>query len=347
MITPEKIFRRILEGRLNTPKTAEAFAPSNIALSKYWGKRDRALNLPLNSSLSISLGNLGTETRITPSDQDCLVFNRKTLQQSDPTAVKLWKFVDLFRGPNGPRLSIKTENSIPTAAGLASSASGFAALSLALNQAFNANLDKKRLSILARLGSGSATRSLWHGFVRWDKGEQPDGSDSHGHPINTDYQDMRIAIVTVDAEPKAKSSRDGMNHTASTSPLFHSWPEQAEKDCKAIETSLLKNDFTKLGRIAEANALAMHATMMAARPSLNYLKSQSWQILEKLWVARMDGLEAYATIDAGANIKLIFEKHTKSDLCQTFPTATVINPFNSTEQMRHPLALDATADHVT
>ncbi|MEM7295796.1 MAG: diphosphomevalonate decarboxylase, partial [Pseudomonadota bacterium] len=169
-LRPADVFRATLPRTLPTPVAAEVFAPSNIALSKYWGKRDFGLNLPLNSSVSISLGRLGTLTRVAPAEVDQVVFQGEMLAPDAPFARKIRAFVDLFRGCGGPALRIETENTIPTAAGLASSASGFAALTLALDQAFGTMLPKEALSMLARLGSGSAARSIWHGFVHWDRG---------------------------------------------------------------------------------------------------------------------------------------------------------------------------------
>ena len=329
MTTAERVFSNVLPHPLGSPNSSTVYAPSNIALSKYWGKRDAALNLPHNSSLSISLGKWGTKTEITPADQDSLTFNDHVLDATDPAAKKVWRFVDLFTGPDRTPLRIATQNSIPTAAGLASSASGFAALTLALDQAFDTQLSKETLSMLARFGSGSATRSFWHGFVKWNKGHMADGRDSHAHLVKGKMNDLRIAIVAVDTGPKSQSSRDGMNHTVATSPLFGTWPEQAEADCTAIERAVKEGEFDTLGQLAEANALAMHATMMAARPALTYLKPASWQVLETLWAARNEGLAAYATMDAGANVMLIFQDRATQDMRQVFPEAQVINPFES------------------
>ena len=326
-MTPAEIFAAHLPRPLPAPVAAQVFAPSNIALSKYWGKRDKALNLPLNSSLSISLGEWGTTTRIAPAEVDSLRFNGAALDRAAPAAAKIWTFVDLFCGTDRPPLAIKTTNSIPTAAGLASSASGFAALTAALDAAFRTDLPKTTQSMLARFGSGSATRSFWHGFARWDMGAAADGSDSHARQIAVDMPDFRIAIVAVDTGPKTQSSTDGMTHTVATSPLYPQWPAQAEADCAAIEAALRVGDFPAVGALAEANALAMHATMMAARPAVTYLKPQSWAVLDTLWAARRDGLAAYATMDAGANVKLIFEDSSTSDIRATFPAAQVINPF--------------------
>lgn len=309
----------------------EAFAPSNIALSKYWGKRDQARNLPLNSSLSISLADWGSHTAVGPSEdgQDHVSLDGQDLPPQSGFARKALAFADLFRLEIKTPLRIDTRNTIPTAAGLASSASGFAALTKAICGCFGLTLSAQEMSLIARLGSGSATRSFWHGFVRWNKGSQPDGADSFAAPLEVHWPDFRIAILPVDTGPKLLSSRDGMNHTVSTSPLFPPWPTQAEEDCAAIEAAIQARDFARLGALAEANALAMHATMQAARPSVTYLTAQSWAFLEQLWRARAEGLDAFATMDAGANIKLIFQQKAERDLTHVFPTAQIIAPFSA------------------
>jgi len=325
--TVQNVFDQLLPRKLDAPVEASAFAPSNIALSKYWGKRDKPLNLPLNSSLSVSLGDWGTTTSLSPADQDSLIFNGNAIAATDPFATRLFAFVNYFRRNQSLPLRIESHNTIPTAAGLASSASGFAALTLALNKAFQTQLTNTELSIIARIGSGSASRSLWHGFVRWDQGDSSDGMDSYARPLPTNWSSFRIAIVTVDSSKKSQSSRDGMNHTVATSPLFSAWPAQAERDCNCIESALLEQDFLTVGQTAESNALGMHATMIAARPSLSYLKPETWLVLETLWQARRDGLNAFATMDAGANVKLIYLDKDEGLVRELFPSATCIQPF--------------------
>ncbi|MEM9601602.1 MAG: diphosphomevalonate decarboxylase [Pseudomonadota bacterium] len=313
-------------------RTVSVYAPSNIALAKYWGKRDKPANLPLNSSLSVSLGDWGTHTAISPSpdDRDHVLLHDAELAADSPFARRVLRFAERFGGIHRPPLRIHTRNTLPTAAGLASSASGFAALTRALCACFELDLSAREMSVIARLGSGSATRSLWHGFVRWDRGVRPDGEDSHGVPLDLTWPAFRIAVVTVTTEAKAWSSRDGMNHTVATSPLYAAWPERAEADCRAIEQALCDRDASALGPLVEANALAMHATMQSARPALTYLTSTSWSVLERLWQARRDGLEAYATMDAGANVKLVFEADATDAVLEAFPTADIIAPFNHT-----------------
>ena len=230
-ISAQSIFDGLLPERLSLKSEADYFAPSNIALSKYWGKRDKELNLPLNSSLSISLHKWGSQTKISLAEngRDKVCLNGEAVGLEQPFARKLIAFVDRFRRGQDLPLNIQTFNSIPTAAGLASSASGFAALTGALDQTFGLGLPKDKLSMLARIGSGSASRSFWHGFVQWDRGELADGRDSFARHIDVQWPEFRIAIINVTSKPKSVSSRDGMNHTVATSPLYKVWPEQAER----------------------------------------------------------------------------------------------------------------------
>ena len=118
--------------------------------------------------------------------------------------------------------------------------------------------------------------------MQWDRGQLTDGRDSFARHIDVQWPEFRIAIINVTSKPKSVSSRDGMNHTVATSPLYKVWPEQAERDCADIGAAVQDKDFSKLGALAEANALAMHATMMAARPGLQYLLPESFSILEKV-----------------------------------------------------------------
>ena len=325
----QSIFNRYLPDQLTFQAPSDCYAPSNIALSKYWGKRQKSLNLPLNSSLSISLHKWGSRTKISlsPDGADHVQLNGDPISLEAPFAKKIIAFLDHFRRGQDIPVQVETFNSIPTAAGLASSASGFAALTIAINDAFGLELPKSIMSMVARIGSGSASRSFWHGFVQWDRGHADDGSDSLAHPIDVNWPDFRIAIVPVDTGPKSQSSRDGMNHTTTTSPLYHTWPDLAERDCATIRQAVLDKDFDKLGETAEANALAMHATMMAARPALVYLKPQSWAILEQVRTSRQEGHSVFATMDAGANVKLIFLSDTEAHIRAAFPTAKLIAPF--------------------
>jgi len=320
----------VLAGVETTPnEVGSAFAPSNIALCKYWGKRDAVLNLPLNSSLSISLGELGTRTRIQASEGGDAIYLNGTLQRAESGfARRITTFLDLFRplaGVSG--FEVRTENNIPTAAGLASSASGFAALVMALDDWAGWGLDKKRLSMLARLGSGSASRSVYDGFVQWYAGRNASGSDSYAERVDNIWQELRIGILEVATAPKPVGSRDGMKRTVATSELYKSWPAQAASDLVTIQAAIDKHDFTLLGKTAERNALSMHATMLAAWPPLVYLLPESIEQIHKIQRVRSEGLDVYLTIDAGPNIKLLFLENNEQAVADVFTDMQVVRPF--------------------
>lgn len=304
------------------------FAPANIALIKYWGKRNDVLNLPVTSSLSVSLGNLGTETSLEPIDgPDEITLNGRVVDSSDAFAMRITSFLDLFRAENGPGFRVRTRNTIPTAAGLASSASGFAALTVALARAAGWDLEAKDLSLLARLGSGSACRSLFDGFVEWDVGKREDGLDSHAHLLAVRWPALRLATITVSDRPKPVGSRPAMARTRETALLYGSWPAQVAADLDASHAALAHHDFDLLGRTAEGNALAMHATMIATRPPVLYWLPESVATMEQVWKLREQGLPVYFTMDAGPNLKLLFLEGEEAAVQQAFPAAHVVTPF--------------------
>ena len=303
------------------------FAPSNIALCKYWGKRDAELNLPINSSLSISLAHLGTKTQISVSQSDQVWLNGKQLPVDDKFTLKVIRYIDLFRGEKGDPVRVETENNIPTAAGLASSASGFAALMLAVNEFYGLNLEPQVLSAFARMGSGSASRSLYEGFVEWQMGHRDNGMDSFAYPLAGQWPDLRIGLVKVSTGEKAVDSRSGMNRTVDTAHLYQSWPLQAAADLERLHAAIEGNNFTQLGETAEQNALSMHATMIASWPPLLYWQPDSVAAMQSVWQAREEGVELYFTMDAGPNLKLLFTAENEAAVKQRFPGLEVIQPF--------------------
>ena len=183
-------------------ETATAFAPTNNALCKYWGKRNQELNLPVTSSLSISLGEKGATTTLTVNNQshDNIILNQKKVELTTTFAQRLIQFLDLFRRDYFFDINIQTN--IPIAAGLASSACGFAALVQALNQLFGWELSPIELSILARLGSGSASRSIWQGFVEWHAGVRKDGMDSYAECLEKKWPELCIGLLLLDSNEK-------------------------------------------------------------------------------------------------------------------------------------------------
>lgn len=312
-------------------ESGSAFAPANIALCKYWGKRDAVLNLPVNSSLSVSLGGLGTRTEVRPAAADALYLNGEPVAADQPFAVRLWSFLALLRpGLEADGLVIRTDNTVPTAAGLASSASGFAALVLALNDLAGWSLDRRQLSMLARLGSGSAARSVYDGFVEWHAGSRSDGLDSCAEKLPDAWPSFRIGVLELSGAPKPVGSRDGMNRTVQTSMLYKSWPQQAAADLESLHTAVAQRDFALLGRTAERNALAMHATMLAAWPPLIYLLPETLEQIHRVQQVRREGLEVYLTMDAGPNIKLLFTEEAETQVATVWPGVQIIRPFEQT-----------------
>ncbi len=308
----------ILPFRALACEEAEAYAPANIALCKYWGKRDEALKLPFTGSLSASLGQLGTRTRLRIGSTDRLRINGVELPSTDKAHARLFGFMDLLR-PEGVRLEVESTNTIPMAAGLASSASAFAAVVKALNILCGWELNPRGLSLLARLGSGSACRSVFEGFVEWHAGSDPMGLDSFAEPVAPLWPDFRIGVLALSEAEKPVGSSEGMRRTVATATLYQSWPAQVAQDLPRIRDAVLAHDFEALGSAAERNALAMHATMISAWPPVLYWRPETVETLHRVWALRREGLPVYATLDAGPNVKLLLLEKDRRDVMAAFP----------------------------
>lgn len=287
-------------------------AHTNIALIKYWGKRHHELILPMTNSLSLTLDAFYTDTKVTlepESPHDTFILNDK-LQYLNET-IRLSKFIHLFRNLANTNIKVRVEsiNHVPTAAGLASSASAYAALACALNDVFELHLDNRTLSTLARQGSGSASRSLFGGLVEWHKGHDEDSSSSYAEPIDRAEWDIAMLVVLLNTNQKKISSRQGMEHTVQTSPFYTLWPQEVEKDLLAIKEAIANKDFKTMGQITEHNAMKMHATTIAANPSFTYWAPESITILQYIQTLRNEvGFDCYATMDAGPNVKILCRK---------------------------------------
>ncbi len=290
---------------------ATARACANIALVKYWGKRDAALNLPAAGSLSLTLDALTTVTTV--RFDDGLADDQMRLGGAPAPAAMLGRasvFLDRVRALAGitSRASIDTINHFPTASGLASSASGFAALAVAASRAAGLDLDDAALSRLSRLGSGSAARSIFGGFVRMDAGTRADGEDAVARPIDTAALAARVRMIVAEVgggAVKSHGSRDAMEHCAETSPLYAGWLAVVPRDLVAAEDALARDDLAALGEIAEANALAMHASAIAARPAIIYWQPATLAALAEVRALRAAGRAAWATMDAGPHVKVL------------------------------------------
>jgi diphosphomevalonate decarboxylase len=286
-------------------------AHSNIALVKYWGKRDEALNLPAAGSLSLTLGGLDTTTTVAfdaALDADEVTLNGALLGEGAKRA-KITRFLDRVRALAGmqTRARVISANAFPTGAGLASSASGFAALALAATRAAGLELDELQLSALARMGSGSAARSILGGYVEMlPGGVLADGSDCHAVQVAPPgHWDLRCVIAVCAVGEKSLGSTDAMNKTARTSPYYDAWVKDVPGAIEAARAAILDRDLSTLASVAEASCLRMHACALAADPGILYWNGATVQALHAIRDARMStGLEAFFTIDAGPHVKV-------------------------------------------
>lgn len=330
----QKIFSMSQLSLRDLPKRDKglAFAPTNIALCKYWGKRDNELNLPNTSSLSIALPDKGALTTLSLRDhaEDQIILNGEEIGVETPFAKRTKQFLDLFRPENNWRLQIDIKMNIPVAAGLASSASGFASLVSALNDLFNWQLPKRDLSILARLGSGSASRSFWMGFVEWHAGIQSDGLDSFSEPLPFEWPELYVGLLYLSEKEKPISSREAMQRTVNSSLLYSSWPKKVAQDMVILKQSLQVKNFSLFGGTAESNALTMHATMLSSWPPVCYFLPETIAIMHEVWELRHQGFEVYFTEDAGPNLKLLFLEQDKEKIQSVFPKIDMVRLFEAT-----------------
>jgi diphosphomevalonate decarboxylase len=268
---------------------ATAQAHANIALVKYWGKRDDARLLPQAASLSVALDKLLTTTTVELGvAEDSFELDGR---REDPARARAL----LDAAGIGAKARIVSRNAFPTAAGLASSASGFAALAVAATAAAGQDRPVAELSALARLGSGSAARSVPGGWAVWE-------GESARQVFPPSHWELRFCIAVCAAGPKQVGSRDGMRTTRDTSPYHAAWIEQCRRDLPQALELLEARDLRDLGALAERNALRMHADALAADPPLLYWQPATVGCLLALRELRASGVSVWATIDAGPHV---------------------------------------------
>ncbi len=285
---------------------ASARAHPNIALIKYWGKRDPALNLPAAGSLSITLDRFATETSIAfGASADGFVLNGAADERA---AARVFAWLDRFRDRSDPslRARIESRNNFPTAAGLASAASGFAALALARAAALNTGDSPAELSRAARLGSGSAARSIFGGFALMRAGTEADGSDARAEPLlGPDEWPLKVAIAITTRRAKADPSGSGMEASRRTSPYFRSWIASTRVDLEGARAAVEARDFERLATLSEASCMKMHAVMLATEPALVYWNGSTVECLHRVRELRAAGTAVFYTIDAGPQLKAV------------------------------------------
>jgi diphosphomevalonate decarboxylase len=290
-------------------RAASAVAHSNIALAKYWGKRSGGGNYPAVPSLSVTLAGLATTTRVEWKDD--LAADALTLGGEPADAKALERasgLLDRIRAAAGikARAEIVSSNDFPTSSGLASSASGFAALALAAVRAAGLDWDAGRVSDLARRSSASAARSLFGGFVELGSGDPALGPDADLPAVQVappDHLPMRVLVAVATEGKKSIGSTEGMKATAALSPYHVAWMEESPRVFHALKAALLARDFGGVGELAERSALAMHANAIAA--GMVYWSGVTIEALAAVRQLRARGTPAFATIDAGPHVKVI------------------------------------------
>jgi len=297
---------------------AVAEANTNIALVKYWGKNDDTYNLPAVPSLSLTLDGLFTRTEVSfdaAHGADSLWLNGAS-QGGEPlskVSSQLDRVARALGLPSRPAAEVRSSNNFPTAAGLASSASAFAALTVAAAAALRRDsfaLDdesRARLAVLARQGSGSAARSLFGGLVILGTGTPGQADSARATPLlgENDWPELRLVIGIASEGAKDTASTDGMRRTAASSPYYAPFVAAAPADLREAIAAVRSRDLEKLGLIAERSALRMHASALAADPGVVYLRGATVEGLHALRALRHRGIAAYFTCDAGPHPKAL------------------------------------------
>ncbi|MEM1630418.1 MAG: diphosphomevalonate decarboxylase [Saccharolobus sp.] len=305
-------------------KTVTVSAPSNIALIKYWGKRgDERLNLPLNSSLSITLDDqLSVITKISLSDKDLIIVNGKILSEEESKEYA-GRVIEKFREISNKDFHVRIESyaKFPVNAGLASSAAGIAALTFGLNELLGLDLSLKELSKIARIGSGSACRSMFGGFVMWERGVRDDGEDSYCYQLfpSDHWRELVDIIVILSEEEKKISSRKGMIRTTQTSELLECRLKFIEKTMKELIDAIKNKDEKKFYYYVMRHSNNMHAVILDSWPSFFYLNDTSLKIME--WIQDF-GKAAY-TFDAGPNPHILTTENNVPEILNFLNTLNV------------------------
>jgi diphosphomevalonate decarboxylase len=294
-------------------RSATAAAHPNLALVKYWGQADPALNLPANGSVSVNLSGATTTTTVTfdaALSEDRVELNGR---DADPvTTARVVAHLDRVRALAGTtfRAWVTSRNDFPTAAGVASSSSAFASLSLAASRALGLDLDRRQLSILARKGSGSACRSIPDGFAEWVAGDDDESSYAFSLAAQ-EYWDLRIVTVAWPQARKVVPSLVG-HRAAPTSPFYAARLATVACTLHEVREALLARDFDALGMAVEREAASLHAVAMTSRvedapwlSGIYYPAPETVGLIQAVQRWRREGLPVYATLDAGSSVHLL------------------------------------------
>lgn len=279
------------------PTYGFAKASPSLALIKYWGKSSKENNTPATPSLAVTLAGLESTTSARFADRDQVVLDGKVQDPAQHAA-----FFDLLRAElkTSQHFAVESANNFPTAAGLASSSSGYAALTGAVAALCQEGLTPNQLSTLARRGSGSATRAIYGGFTLFDAGAEA------AVPVHDEafWPDFRVLIVTVRDEAKAVSSRVAMEQTRLTSPYYQDWITSSAALLPRAQAALAARDLDSLGPLVRMSYLRMFSTMFSAEPPIIYWYPESLGLIRTCEELRASGLGAWETMDAGPQVKI-------------------------------------------
>lgn len=294
---------------LDFSRTVYVRAPVNISFIKYWGKRDEILKLPTKDSFGVSLQEVFTETSISIIEKDkdeIVVFDDEANRQK--TIIGIQNYLDLFRSLTGlsHRFKVETKNNFPTASGLASSSSGFSALATGLVKISNLDWPKAKISALARLGSGSAARSVSSGFVRFYRGEKEDGSDSFGETIfeKDHWPDFRLIAVITTKNAKFLSSKESAPILVKN-PLYPIWSEASHNRVDKVVEAVRQKDLKQLGEIMERDWVELQEVLASCTPPICYATDATYQVINQVQSLRSQGIECYFTTHAGPQVQII------------------------------------------
>ncbi len=284
-----------------------AIANSNTALVKYWGKYDEKLILPMNGSISMTVDKLNTATTVEFSSDyknDYVELNGKKAEGKE--SKRVIEHLDMIRKMSKVKEKAKvvSKNNFLTAAGLASSASGFAALTISACSAAGLELDKKELSIIARQGSGSSCRSIFGGYVEWLAAKTSEKSYAE-QIADENYFDVRDIAVVVQSAKRKHNTRESMQASVRTCPLYDARLKVVDKNLKIVRKAILDKDFTGLGKTAEFDSLLMHAIALTTTPAILNWSAGTVSVMHAVQDWRAEGVECYYTIDTGAHVHIL------------------------------------------
>lgn len=286
-------------------KKATIKTASDIALIKYWGKKDEVLRLPENGSVSIKLDGLDTVTTV--EFREGLVEDDITIQgeANNKETARVVKHLDRIRKQFGKDVYAKvvSQNTFPKGTGLSSSGSGFAALTFAATKSLGMDLSEKELSILCRQGSGTACRCACGGFIEWLDGDTSETSYSYSIQ-SPDFWDIRDIVVVVDEAKKKVSSTQG--HTmAQSSPFYQERQKRIKGKIEKIKGYIADKDFEKMGMLAEKEALEFHSILLTSEVPMLAWYPGTVEVMQEVLILREEGIPCYFTINTGFNVHVL------------------------------------------